>query len=108
VGGKAVGRFAQAPSGTGKFGIFQIGLNLLIAQVDVRRLKQSRTEIVIFVRHVRRAEQEVTGLSLDFFIANREAGRAVEPEDGAQTKWLWHKDTHARPGSDFVTIELAT
>ncbi|MCK5497273.1 MAG: hypothetical protein KAI80_12725, partial [Hyphomicrobiaceae bacterium] len=33
--------------------------------------------------------------------------RAVEPEDGAQTKWLWHKDTHTRPGSDFVTIELA-
>lgn len=33
--------------------------------------------------------------------------RTVEPEDGAQTKWLWHKDTHTRPGSDFVTIELA-
>ena len=76
MGGEAVGRFAQAPSGTGKFGIFQIGLNPLIAQVDVRRLKQPRTEIVIFVRHVRRAEQEVTGLSLDFLIANREAGRA--------------------------------
>ena len=33
--------------------------------------------------------------------------RAVEPEAGAQTKWLWHKDTHTRPGSDFVTIEPA-
>lgn len=32
--------------------------------------------------------------------------RAVDPEDGAQTKWLWHEDTHTRPGSDFVTIEL--
>lgn len=31
----------------------------------------------------------------------------VEPEDGAQTKWLWHKDTDTRPGSGFVTIELA-
>ena len=31
----------------------------------------------------------------------------VEPENGAQTKWLWHKDTDARPGSDFVTTKLA-
>lgn len=44
----------------------------------------------------------------DFYERMRFAPQsAIGSEDGAPTRWLWHKDTHTMPGSDFVTIELA-
>ncbi len=71
VGG---GHLAKIPSVTGKFRIVQISLNPPVTEVDIRRLKQPRAEIVIFVGHVSRAKQDVTGLRLYSFIADREQG----------------------------------
>ncbi len=55
-----------------EFGIVQIGLNPLVTDVDVGRLKQSRTKIRKFVRDISRTEQNLPCRRLNFLLANGE------------------------------------
>jgi len=63
----------DTPEPTMPWPVIQPWINL-IESAALRRLKQSRAEIVIFVGNVSRAKQDVTGLRLYSFIADREQG----------------------------------
>ncbi len=55
-----------------EFGVNQIGLNPSVTDVDVGRLKQSRTKIRKFVRDISRTEQNLPCRRLNFLLANGE------------------------------------
>ena len=56
----------------GQFGVVEVGLNPLVAEVDVRGLQAIGAEAVVLVGDVGRAHEDVAGAGLDFLIADGE------------------------------------